>query len=391
MERGNVLIIGNSGVGKSTLINAVLGENKAVTGYGTTGVTLGLDIFESEEVPFRLVDTIGFEPTLFNEYKATRAIKRWSKEAAKEGKEDNKIDMIWLCVDGTSRKLFIKTINSLFKATRMWKSVPIIAVITKSYGEADRDENIKMVSMAFNEQKKAREPIAIIPVVASPYEINETIIVPPQGITELIEITNEKMPEAIKAADKDLYEFKLKRRRGLSHSIVGLSTAAGVTIGAVPIPFADAAILAPLEFGLIRALSRIYEINRNEKSKALFSRIVEVGTVGQVAKATISGLKAILGINLATSVINAIVAGAFVAAIGQGAIYAFENIYTGEKSVEDLDWITRVIENQLSNQFLEKVTVAIEKIQENGDMKNMSKLISSLITSIFLQEEPEVK
>ena len=61
MDRGNVLVIGNTGVGKSTLINAVLGEEKAKIGWGTRGGTDRLQIYESEELPFRLIDTVGFD------------------------------------------------------------------------------------------------------------------------------------------------------------------------------------------------------------------------------------------------------------------------------------------------------------------------------------------
>lgn len=392
MERGNVLVIGNSGVGKSTLINAVLGENKAVTGFGTKGTTEELQIYDSEEIPFRLVDTVGFEPSFLKARKAGNAVRKWSKASAKEGHEDNKINVIWFCVDGTAKKLFEETLKSLSRATRMWGSVPIIVVITKSYGEPDRVENVEMVNQAFDEQKEGtKKPSAIIPVVASSYTINDTTIVPPEGITELIDATNELMPEGIKAGDNDVYKYKLKRKRVFAQSIVGISTAAGVTVGAVPIPFADAALLAPIELGEIRALSRLYEIDKNEKSSAFLNRIIEVGTVGVAAKAAINGLKAIPGVNLAASVINAIVAGAFVAAIGQASIFAFEKIYTGEKSLEDLDWITKVIENQLSNQFVEKVMTVIQNIQENDDTKDNSKSIGSMIMSLFAKDELETE
>lgn len=153
MERGNVLVIGNSGVGKSTLINAVLGEDRALTGYGTKGITDKLEIYESDKLPFRVIDTIGFEPTLLKEQMAINAVKKWSKDCAKEGKEDNQINVIWFCVDGTSRKLFEKSIQSLSRATAMWKTVPVVVVITKSYSVPERKENIEMVQNAFATQK----------------------------------------------------------------------------------------------------------------------------------------------------------------------------------------------------------------------------------------------
>ena len=133
MEKGNVLVIGNSGVGKSTLINAVLGENRAVTGYGTVGTTKELCIYEGQDIPFRIIDTVGFEPSFLKEHTAIQVVKKWSKNSAKEGKEDTQINVIWFCVDGAARKLFSKAIKDLSRATAMWPSVPVIVVITKSY------------------------------------------------------------------------------------------------------------------------------------------------------------------------------------------------------------------------------------------------------------------
>ena len=78
MDKANVLVIGNSGVGKSTLINAVLGEEVAKTGWGTRGTTAKLEIYEAANVPFRVIDSIGFEPGFAKEQRAVNAVQKWS-------------------------------------------------------------------------------------------------------------------------------------------------------------------------------------------------------------------------------------------------------------------------------------------------------------------------
>ena len=383
MERGNVLVIGNSGVGKSTLINSVLGDEKAKTGYGSSGTTDKLEIYESEEVAFRIIDTVGFEPSLVKGWKAINAVKKWSKESAKNGKEDSEINVIWFCVEGTSSKLFPKTIKDLSKATAMWETVPIVVVITKSYSVPERTQNIEMVSNAFAKQKRYSKNLKhIVPVVASTYTLNDTAFAAPEGITELIDVTNELMPEGIKAGAHDIYNFKLKRKKGLAQSIVALSTTAAVTVAAVPISLADALILSPIEVAQINGLAQLYEINKDEDSKQFLNSIVEVGTVSTAAKAVISTLKAVPGINIAASVLNAIIAGAIVAAIGEGCIYAFEKVYTGEKSIEDIDWVKKVMESKLSPQFIENVTAVAEKISKSSNNKDVGKLVNSLLSTI---------
>lgn len=385
MERGNVLVIGNSGVGKSTLINSVLGEEKAKTGWGTVGTTKELAIFESDKIPFRIIDTVGFEPSLIKEMQAIGAVKKWSKNSAKEGHNDNQINVIWFCVDGVAAKLFPKSIEDLSRATSMWESVPVIVVITKSYSVPDRERNIEMVNNAFAKQKRYSKNLCkVIPVVASTFILNDSAFAAPEGITELIDTTNELMPEGIKAGKADIAAFNLTRKRAMAHGIAGVSTTAAVVVGAVPIPFADALILAPVEIALVNSIGQIYGIKNNADSKQFFNSIIEVGTVGAAAKTALSALKAIPGINLGASVMNAIIAGSFVAALGEGTIYAFEQVYLGKKSITDIDWVKKIIETKFSNQLIEIVKNVIENITNNPDSKTITKIILDAIKTVMI-------
>lgn len=285
---GNVLLIGNSGVGKSTLINAVLGEDAAVTGWGTEGTTKELKIYGDENDPFRVIDTIGFEPSYLKEERAVRAVRKWAKESAKKGNENTQINVIWFCISGTSRKLFDKTIKALVRATSFYKSVPVVAVITKSYSLPEREENIQLVKKAFSEQRRPINLKGIVPVVALAYKINDEITVQPDGITELIDATNSLMPEGFREAANDLAVYKLNRKRSFAQSVVGLSVAGGAAVGAIPIPFPDALILTPIETAEVNGLASIYGISKSDKGKHFLNSIIEVGTVSAGAKQIIN-------------------------------------------------------------------------------------------------------
>lgn len=379
--KGNVLVLGNSGVGKSTLINAVIGDDVAKTSFGTRGTTEELDIYESPDVPFRVIDSIGFEPSPIKSMRAVYAVRKWSRLSAKDGNENTRINVIWFCVDGTAAKLFPETIRNLSNAVRMWKSVPIIAVITKSYSQPDRARNIDMVREAFRGTRVERNLRAIVPVVAQTYIINETAFAAPEGITDLIDATMRAMPEGMQGGARDLMQFKLARKRALAQGLIGVSVVAGATVGAVPIPIADSLVLSPLELAELNGLARLYEIDKHEDSKQFLDSIVQVGTASVVAHSAISAIKAIPGINIAASVLNAVVAASIIAALGEGAVLAFEQVYTGQRSVRDTSWVQHLMEEQFGEGFLGKVSGIAEATQGGG--KDMTQMIIDLVKAAF--------
>ena len=170
-----------------------------------------MDIYEGD--PFNVIDTVGFEASLLKSNKAVNAVKKWSKKSAKEEND----------------KLFPKAIKDLARATSMWKSVPIITVITKSYSVPEREQNIELVHRVFNKSKSLSSRLErVIPVVASTYVLNDMAAAYPEGITELIEATNELMQEGLRAAQKDIAKFNLGRKRAMAQGSIALSVGTAV-------------------------------------------------------------------------------------------------------------------------------------------------------------------
>ena len=379
MQKGNVLVIGNSGVGKSTLINAVLGEDVAKTSWGEKGTTSQLDIYEGE--PFNVIDTIGFEPSIFKSNKAINAVKKWSKKSAKEENEDTQINVIWFCVDGTSRKLFPKAIKDLSKAISMWKSVPIITVITKSYSVPERVENIELVNGVFAKNKELAGRLkAVIPVVASTYVLNDMASAPPEGITELIEKTNELMPDGMRAAQKDIAKFNLLRKRALAQGAIMTATGTAVAKTFINIGGSDSAVLTTVENVLIETIARIYNIDKTSEALMFIKGNIVNGNVNTIAKTAISAVEKIPKVDkLGSMIINPLIAASVVIVIGETAVIAFEKIYLGEDVDEGTKKFKEIFEVEFVKGFVEYIKSAADTLTEKSEAKD----IAQAATNVF--------
>lgn len=379
MEKANVLVIGNSGVGKSTLINAVLGEEVAKTSTGTSGTTNKLEIYENDQIPFRIIDTIGFEPSYFKARKAIKAVEDWTKKSVKNNEADKKINAIWFCVDGTAGKLFDTTIKNMLKATKIWKSVPKIVVITKSYSEPERKGNKELVKKAFAEAK-LNMPKKIIPVVAQDYPLDEEMkcVAAVCGIDELISATNELLPEGIKIGDKVFRAYVLKRKKAFAQAAVAAYTATGFGIGALHVPIADSVALNTLETAEIKHLGKIFGIKNDDNFESLCKYMVETGGVSVAAKSLLNFLKGIPGLKPVSLPINAVVAACFVSAVGTVCIKVYGEISTGQRDISDLDWVGKVTETEFSQSMMKKFETIIRKLN-NNPKSDVKKLIKSVL------------
>ena len=341
----NVLVLGNSGAGKSTLIKAISGI-EVQTGVGE-GNTQKIDVYESSTWPIRCIDTKGFEYSKLEQFKTIWQVKKFTREQVALSQKDQDggvgIDAVWYCIEGTARRTFSYNIEMMNRAVRKWKNIPVFVVITKSYSEADIEENIQAVRSAFAKNNHINLQ-AIIPVVAEAYQINDETVVTPRGIEVLCSATLDRSEMAISSSEENKNRMILEQKRFTANALVTGATAAAIVVGAVPVPFADSLILVPLETGLTKGILKVYGV---EFTGELITSIVGSTAITNVARAALSALKTIP--NIAGSVLNAVVAGFFVAALGEAVIALSEALYTGKIDREKISSAVDFVSDKLSS------------------------------------------
>lgn len=375
----NVLVLGASGAGKSTLIKAISGA-KIITGVGEGG-TEKIDVYESETWPLKFIDTKGFEYKYLAQRKTIKQVRDYSKEQLKTEEDETAaegpgIDAVWYCVEGTSRRTFSHNIELMNKAIKGWHNIPVFAVITKSYSKRDIEENVQAVAQSFAKAKKINLQ-KIIPVVAEEYYIEDDIKVTPMGIDELCSATLDCIDTAKSINEENRNRMVLEQKKFTSNAMVGAASATAAAIGAVPFSFADAAILVPLETLLTKSILKVYKV---DFSGDLVSAIVGSAAITNLAKAAITPLKTL---PIAGSVINGVVAGTIVLALGEAEIAAGEAIYTGKIDPSRVEEVIHFIEEKVKDSPI--IGDVVSFLQENAQdlIGKNSKEIFAIVQEIL--------
>ena len=381
-DKINVLLLGNSGSGKSTLINALLGREAAETGNGEA-VTKNIEVYEDENLPFRMIDTVGFEYGLFRQFKIVRDLAKFSEESVKRKQAKQFIHVIWYCIDGTSKRVDQDALGYIKSVVNKWKGVPVIFVITKSYSETEVEENKQMAHdavVAYN----ATHPLGkinvsdIICVVAKEYPISDTVMVAPRGLDTLLEKTNELAPKAKQLAKRTIEQIDLSLKKRECSNIISGSTAAAVAIGAIPLPVPDATILTTVQVNMLNRISKVFNLQKEELSKEITKVILQIGLTTAAGRMLGKSLKAIPGIQVAGAIVDAAVAGSITFALGSTAEIIFEKMYNGDLDINDIEEEIKKIFGEIMPDIEEQISTFLKNSTESLSDINIKQFFEAL-------------
>ena len=348
----NVMILGKTGVGKSTLINNMFNKKMADVGVGKP-ITKDIKKITLPNFPLAIFDTPGLELSgNFNVDSLMDAVVNEIDKGIRSGDVSQAIHCIWYCISTPSHRIEQTEIDFLkkFLGKTSEYDVPVIVVLTQSYSKRDA-HNLK------SEVEKENLPIVnIVPVLAENYEIDDEYTAKAYGLERLSEIMNNVIPDAVQKTFIAVQKVNLELKKGKAQAVVASSAVAAAATGAVPIPFSDAAVLVPEQIAMIGGITAIFGVPMDQGTvMAIISATIgTAGTtvLGKTIAANLIKLIPAVG-SVVGGVISAATAAALTAALGEAYIAIMVMVCKGDLSITDLKSekgkaeITRIFTEQL--------------------------------------------
>lgn len=330
----NIIVAGKTGVGKSTLINAVFRENLVETGIGKP-VTQHMRCCSKKDYPLSIYDTRGFELGKNAQEEVKHEVLHVIQEGLAARDVNRAIHCIWYCINATSNRIEeeeLKWIRSFIDANKTTQ-VPVIIVLTQAFSQKNA---LVMKNVILNENI---DVAAVVPVLALDYEVSDECTIKAYGLDTLIKIMSQVLPDELQLTLQNVQKASLEEKVKHSQAIVAGSVTAAFGEGFAPIPFSDAALLVPTQMSMIAGITVCFGLDINTSILTGFvSATLGAGGATILGKTVVSNiLKLIPGVG---TVVGGAISGATAAlittALGEAYILLMTQIFKGEMNVSDI-------------------------------------------------------
>lgn len=344
----NILVAGVSGVGKSTLINSVFGDNVAETGVGKP-VTKEIKYYSgkqrnigktNEKSQISFYDTIGLEMVEEQREKVFSDI-----ENLMELDNDETPHLCWYCVNAEGARIQDEELEFIGKLCNF--NIPVIVVLTQSYTaqKADslekqiRSEKIDICDVVqVVSQEKTQEDIRRGNFTLNAFGLDDLVCLSLKYFKEFAKmgkyqtLVDEKVGQLTNVLiNEQKVDKKSKKLR--ARKVVGITVTSAAAIGASPIPFSDAPLLVIAQEAMMLQIGKIYQKDSKEIA------VLSIGTLvtSNLGKTLVGNvMKFIPGFNLAAYWINGSVAAAVTGSLGMAGIGVCESSLFDDIPLVDL-------------------------------------------------------
>jgi len=350
--RFNLAIFGKTGVGKSTLINAIFGEEVARTGIGEP-VTRGSHLYVDKIGHLGIVDTQGLEVGKDDKEILSELNKAMSQMRKLPLSEQ--IHVAWFCVRGMDRRFEEAEAEFIRRLDEM--GLPVILVLTQVPRRSDsanpaewRDGGYHPDAVMLAEQIMAKRlPLAGGRPFMTFAMADEFTGQRPYGLREVLDATFQVAPEGVHGALIAAQEIDQDRKDKEAKKYIAAAATSAAAAAATPIPFSDAALLVPIQLGMMAKIAQLYKI---KFERAALMAVVSTTTATQVGRSAFTGLiKMVPGAGTVVGgAIGAGVATSFTYAMGRAWLTVCQRVAKNK-----LGAVGGAIDNdQLRDMFLEE-------------------------------------